>query len=62
MKVKMFKLKFISELVAPKEEVYGIYDCLSNNQAILVCEQIKNKYGLIGRYYCETSSGFQFQV
>ena len=56
MKVRMFKVSLGKEI----EE--GILECLSNNHAITICKDIKNKYGLIGRYYCETSTGFNFTV
>ena len=56
MKVEMFKISMGNKLH------YGFYECMSEEHAVLVCEQFKNRAGLIGRYYCETSTGFQFQV
>ena len=35
---------------------------ISDTHAITVAKDLHNKLGLIGRYYCETSTGFTFQV
>ncbi len=35
---------------------------ISDDHAITVANDLYNKLGLIGRYYCETSSGFTFQI
>ena len=35
---------------------------ISDVHAITVAKDLHNKLGLIGRYYCETSSGFTFQI
>ena len=35
---------------------------ISDVHAITVAKDLHNKLGLIGRYYCETSTGFTFQI
>lgn len=60
MKVRMFKVVFRS--VSPTEEVFGVFDCMSDKDAINVTKRMKERAGLIGRYYCETSSGYQFMI
>lgn len=35
---------------------------MSDSHAITVAKDLHNKLGLIGRYYCETSTGFTFQI
>ena len=36
--------------------------CTSEKEAETVCLNKKEKYGLTGMYYCETSSGHLFQI
>ena len=35
---------------------------MSDTHAITVCNDTHEKLGLIGRFYCETSTGVSFQV
>ena len=35
---------------------------MSDSHAITVAKDLHNKLGLIGRYYCETSTGYTFQI
>lgn len=35
---------------------------ISDIHAITVAKDLHSKLGLIGRYYCETSTGFTFQI
>lgn len=36
--------------------------CLSDKNAIIVVESFYERCGLIGRFYCETESGFTFSI
>lgn len=35
---------------------------ISDAHAVTVCQDFHHRMGLIGRYYCETSTGKAFQV
>jgi len=35
---------------------------ISDQHAVAVAQDLYNRLGLIGRYYCETSSGYCFQI
>ena len=37
-------------------------EAISENHAIVLAEDLHTKLGLIGRYYCETSTGYTFQI
>jgi len=55
-KVLIFKVRN-----GQKAEYFEL-NAISDNHAIVVAEQFKERNGLIGRYYCETSNGFCFSV
>ena len=57
MRVRMSKRNIFG-----KEYDIRILYCTSEKDAETVCLNRKGKYGLIGRYYCETSSGHLFQI
>lgn len=54
--IEMFKISGGIKIVS--------YDltAMSNSHAVTVCEDFYNRLGLLGRYYCETSEGYNFQV
>lgn len=56
MKVRMFRVN------CGKEIDISEFDCMSDTHAVTICVRRKEKYGLIGRYYCETSNGYNFKV
>lgn len=37
-------------------------EAISNKHAVVVAQDFYNRLGLIGRYYCETSTGFTFSI
>ena len=56
MRVRMSKRGFGKEF-----DIYILF-CTSEKEAKTVCLNKKEKYGLTGMYYCETSSGHLFQI
>jgi hypothetical protein len=56
LQIVMFKI------IAGKKDHEFKLTAISNAHAILVASDFHNKNGLIGRYYCETSTGFAFRV
>ena len=56
MRVRMSKRGFGKEF-----DIYILF-CTSEKNAKTVCLNKKEKYGLTGMYYCETSSGHLFQI
>ena len=57
MKVRMSKRNNFGK----EYDIYILY-CTNEKEAETVCLNKKEKYGLSGMYYCETSSGHLFQV
>ena len=56
MRVRMSKRNFGKEY-----DIHILYSA-SEKEAKTVCLNKKEKYGLSGLYYCETSSGHLFQI
>lgn len=57
------EIKFeMYKIIGGRKEQRFEFEAMSDKHAIIVAEQFKEKNGLIGRYYCETSSAFCFSV
>jgi len=57
------KISFVMYKIMGGEKVHEFeFNAISDQHAVLVANDFHEKCGLIGRYYCETSTGKTFSV
>lgn len=59
----MEPVKFtMSQVIGGKIVLQWTLSAISDDHALTVATKWHRKLGLVGRYYCETSNGKQFQI